>query len=99
MIARLLAEPGRGFHVLDLNGVWHRAGGLAVAGDTGDVIDAKAREAYQLERAPSTVAKQIHGAIARIDGEHPSLSLHLTNSIRTGRYCRYAPERRLVWEL
>lgn len=40
-----------------------------------------------IERARSTVTKQIHGAIARIAQAHPSLALHLTNSLRTGRYC------------
>lgn len=152
VIARLLAEPGREFHVLDLIGSGGRASGLAVTGDTGDVIDAKARQAYQrrlseleaeiddaaltgdsgrraraeaerealvdqltaayglggrvrrgndpVERARSTVAKQIHGAIARIGKVHPSLALHLTNSVRTGRYCSYVPEGRPVdWQL
>jgi len=150
VIARLLAEPGREFHVLDLTGIG-RASGLAISGDTGDVVDAQARQAYQrrladleseiddlaltgdsarrsraeeerdalveqltaayglggrvrrgndpAERARSTVAKQIHSAIARIEKTHPALSRHLINSIRTGQYCRYAPEKPINWEL
>lgn len=151
VVARLLAEPGREFHVLDLIGSGRRASGHAVAGDTGELIDDQARRAYQrrlaeletevddaalagdpgrreraeaerealveqltaayglagrvrrgndpIERARSTVTKQIHGAIARIDKAHPSLALHLTNAIRTGRYCSYVPEQPVTWEL
>lgn len=47
VIARLLAEPGREFHVFDL--VEH-GGGLPGAGastSTGEVIDAQARQAYR----------------------------------------------------
>ncbi len=151
VIARLLAEPGREFFVLDLIASGSRASGAAVAGDTGEVIDAKARQAYQrrlsdleteiddaaltgdsmrteraeaerealidqlasayglggrarrgndpIERARSTVTKQIHGAIARIDNQHPALGLHLSNSVKTGRYCAYIPEHPISWEL
>ena len=52
-----------------------------------------------IERARSTVAKRIHSAIARIGKEHPALALHLTNSIRTGRYCCYAPEHPVSWTI
>ena len=51
------------------------------------------------ERARSTVAKQIHGALARIGKGHPSLALHLTDSLRTGRYCSHVPERPVGWQL
>lgn len=151
VIARLLAEPGREFHVLDLTGSGGPASRVGPTGDTGDIIDGKARRAYQrrlaeleaeiddatlagdsasrarveaerdalvdqltaayglggrvrrgndpAERARSTVTKQIHGAIARIDKAHPSLALHLTNSVRTGRYCSYVPESSVGWQL
>lgn len=151
VIAKLLAAPGREFFVLDLIASGSQASGAAVAGDTGEVIDAKARQAYQrrlsdleteiddaafagdsvrteraeaerealidqlasayglggrarrgndpIERARSTVTKQIHGAIARIDNEHPSLGLHLSNSVKTGRYCAYIPEHPISWDL
>lgn len=150
VIARLLAEPGREFHVLDLT-VIGRASGLATPGDTGDVIDAQARQAFRrrlaeleseiddsaltrdparrsraeeerqalveqltaayglggrvrrgndpAERARSTVAKQVHSAIARIEKTHPALARHLNNSIRTGQYCCYAPEKPVDWKL
>ena len=151
VIATLLAEPGREFLVLDLIAHGSLASGVAAPGDTGDMIDAKARQAYQrrlseleteiddaaltgdsvraeraeaerqalidqlasafglggkarrgndpIERARSTVSKQIHGAISRIDNEHPSLALHLTNSVKTGRYCAYMPEHPISWDL
>jgi tetratricopeptide (TPR) repeat protein len=150
VLARLLAEPGREFHVLDLaspDGGPRRA----VPGDTGDVIDAQARLAYRRrlaeldaeiddatlsaesgraeraqaerdalvehltaayglggrvrrgndpnERARSTVTKQIHASISRIDHQHPALARHVTNSVRTGRYCCYVPEHPVTWSL
>ncbi|WP_219417411.1 ATP-binding protein [Pseudonocardia nigra] len=150
VLARLLAEPGREFHVLDLASP---GGGArrAMPSDTGEVIDAQARRAYQHrlveldaeiddatesgdsgraerahaerdalvehvtaayglggrarrgndpnERARSTVTKQIHAAISRIGHQHPALALHLTNSVRTGRYCCYLPEHPVTWSL
>lgn len=150
VLGQLLAQPGREFHVLDL--VSEDAAVRTVrSGDTGEVIDAQARQAYRrrldeleaeiddaelsgdvgqsdraqaerdilveqlttayglagrarrgndpIERARTTVAKRIRSAIARIGKEHPSLALHLTNSIRTGRYCCYAPEHPVSWTI
>jgi hypothetical protein len=151
VLARLLAEPGREFHVLDLTSPESRPEQAVPFGDTGEVIDAQARQAYQrrltdleteiddaassgdagraeraqaerealveqltaayglagrvrrandpIERARSTVTKQIHSAIARLDTAHPALARHLTNSVSTGRYCSYAPERPITWSL
>jgi hypothetical protein len=42
MLARLVAEPGREIHVLDLTGA-----GEADAGDSGPAIDPEARDAYR----------------------------------------------------
>jgi len=150
VLARLLAEPGREFHVLDLTSESH-ADRAVPFGDTGEVIDAQARRAYQrrltdleteiddaassgdtgrveraqaerealveeltaayglggrvrrgndpIERARSTITKQVHSAIARIHNSHPTLARHLTNSVSTGRYCSYAPERPVTWSL
>lgn len=148
VLARLLADPGREFHILDLAAP---AGchGPVRAGDTGEVIDAQARRAYQrrlvelegeiddaelagdtgrtararserdaliaqltaayglggktrrgndpVERARSTVSKQIRSAIARIGKVHPAFARHLENSVRTGRYCSYMPEHPVTW--
>ena len=43
MLARLVAEPGREFACIDLVAV----DGVIDAGDAGEVLDAKAREAYR----------------------------------------------------
>ena len=48
MLARLVAEPGREFHVLDLGGGAAGGDGPAVdTGDAGPVLDARARAAYR----------------------------------------------------
>ena len=44
-LARLLADPGREFHVLDL--VSFERGGTANVGDSGPLLDARARDSYQ----------------------------------------------------
>ncbi|HET7618448.1 MAG TPA: hypothetical protein VFK20_08060, partial [Vicinamibacterales bacterium] len=57
-LARLLADPGREFHVIDLvvdergadldaSGVVARIDALQNAGDAGEVLDARAKEAYR----------------------------------------------------
>lgn len=152
VLAMLLGTPGREFPVIDL--VAREAAGRPVpSADTGEVIDAQARRAYQrrlleleleteiddatlngetgradraraereaiveqlsaayglagrvrrgndpVERARSTVTKQVHGAIARIRRAHPALAQHLTNSVHTGRYCGYTPEAPITWSL
>ena len=149
-LGRLLAQPGREFHVLDLASD-DATEGAVERSDTGDVIDSSAREAYRrrledleveiddavlggdlgreehamaerdalveqltqayglggrarrgndpIERVRSTVTKRIHSAVARIGKENPALALHLTNSIRTGRYCSYLPEHPVAWIL
>jgi Tetratricopeptide repeat len=43
------------------------------------------------ERARVSVTKAIRTAIKTIDRESPELGAHLTASIRTGRFCSYAP--------
>jgi hypothetical protein len=47
MLVRLVAGPGREFHVLDLAAESDGEGGTADRGDAGEVLDAKARDAYQ----------------------------------------------------
>ena len=47
-LARLLAEPGREFHVLDLVALeGGGSGGRPVLGDAGEVLDAQAKQAYR----------------------------------------------------
>ena len=51
------------------------------------------------ERARSAVTWRIRNAIRKIAGVHPPLGRHLDNSIRTGTYCTYVPERSVDWEV
>ena len=51
------------------------------------------------ERARSAVTWRIRSAIRKIGGSHATLGRHLDNSVRTGTYCEYAPERRVDWTL
>jgi len=49
------------------------------------------------ERARSAVTWRIRSAIKKIAAVHPSLGRHLENSVRTGTYCVYSPERPMAW--
>jgi hypothetical protein len=53
------------------------------------------------ERARVNVTKAIRTAIKLIERESPALAVHLTASIRTGRFCSYAPpgEAPPAWRL
>lgn len=151
VLARLLAEPSREYHVFDLAADTGDGESSVTLRHTGAVIDAQAREAYRrrladleadidnattagdlsrvdraqherdalveqltaayglggrvrrtndpVERARSTVTKQIRTAIARIETVHPSLAAHLRHTIKTGRYCSYTSEHPVTWEL
>lgn len=50
-----------------------------------------------VERARSPVTWRIRSAIARIERHHPTLAAHLSNSIKTGTFCAYQPERDISW--
>ena len=152
VLARLLAEPGREFHVADLAADGDgRAAALGRSASAGAVLDDRARREYQrrladldediddattagdphraeraqlardalvtqltsayglggrarydndpAERARWTVTKQLRTAIERIAETHPRLGRHLTNAVRTGRYCSYQPEHPTTWLL
>lgn len=49
------------------------------------------------ERARSAVTWRIRSAIRKIAAVHPALGRHLENSVRTGTYCVYSPERPIDW--
>lgn len=49
------------------------------------------------ERARTTVTWRIRHAVRRIEAAHPELGRHFANSVRTGLFCVYQPERRLRW--
>ncbi len=146
-LERLLREPGREVHVLDLVG----APTALPGGDAGDAIDARARAEYRQrledldaeiaeatdandrgrvdrlqyerdflidelsgalglggrprrvgevhERARKAVSARIRLAIDRLAAEHPALGRHLANSVQTGTYCCYRPERPTTWTM
>ncbi|PWG61908.1 hypothetical protein [Sediminicurvatus halobius] len=51
------------------------------------------------ERARSAVTWRIRHAIRRIEKAHPTLGRHLSNSVRTGLFSCYRPERRVTWRI
>lgn len=52
-----------------------------------------------VERARTAVTWRIRSAIRKITAAHPALGRHLENSVRTGSFCTYAPEKALDWEV
>ncbi len=148
-LARLLAEPGREVHVLDL--VSGELGTGPREGDLGEQLDPQARAAYRTrlaeledeidaasgdhdrgrleiataerdflvaeltgalglggrarrtgdpaERARKAVSTRIKLAIDRVGRVHPTLAAHLRNSVRTGIFCSYQPERPVSWRV
>ncbi len=51
------------------------------------------------ERARTTVTWRIRHAVKRIEAAHPALGRHFANSLRTGVFCIYRPERAVRWRL
>lgn len=52
-----------------------------------------------VERARSAVTWRIRSAISKIEEVLPTLGRHLSNSIQTGNFCSYEPEKPLNWNL
>lgn len=51
------------------------------------------------ERARSAVTWRIRHAIDKVSAVHPELGLHLSNSVQTGTFCTYQPERPTRWRM
>jgi TolB-like protein/tetratricopeptide (TPR) repeat protein len=51
------------------------------------------------ERARSAATWRIRSAIKKVSVAHPRLGRHLENSVRTGSFCVYEPERETAWQL
>ena len=51
------------------------------------------------ERARSTVTWRIRSAVTKVEAAHPALGAHLRNSVSTGTFCVYRPERAVDWLL
>jgi tetratricopeptide (TPR) repeat protein len=52
------------------------------------------RAAHPAERARTAVQKRLRDVVRRIEREIPELGQHLSETIRTGVFCAYLPERR-----
>jgi len=52
-----------------------------------------------VERARTAVTWRIRSAIRKAIAVHPALGRHLENSVKTGTYCTYAPEKTMDWVL
>jgi hypothetical protein len=51
------------------------------------------------ERARAAVTWRLRSAIKKIEAAHPALGQHLANTIRTGTFCSYTPEKDQNWHL
>lgn len=51
------------------------------------------------EKARTAVTWRIRHAVRKIEAAHPELGRHLANSLRTGTFCSYQPERPVAWRL
>ncbi len=55
------------------------------------------KKGHTVEKARSAVTWRIRHAIAKIEEVHPQLGKHLSNSIKTGTFCAYEPEKDIEW--
>ena len=55
------------------------------------------KKGHTVEKARSAVTWRIRHAIAKIEEAHPQLGKHLSNSIKTGTFCSYEPEKKIEW--
>jgi hypothetical protein len=114
LLARLLADPGREFHAVDLEEAerCHDPGLAATASAERDFLVAELtravglggrdrRAASHAERARLNVTRAIRAAMANLTRANPALGAHLAATIRTGRYCSYTPDPRvpITWKL
>jgi predicted ATPase/class 3 adenylate cyclase len=51
------------------------------------------------ERVRKAVTNRIRNSLDRIAAEHDALGRHLANTVHTGTFCAYTPERPTAWEL
>lgn len=57
------------------------------------------RTADPAERMRKAVTNRIRDALTRIGGEDPDLERYLRNTVRTGTFCTYRPDRAVLWDL
>jgi RNA processing factor Prp31 len=64
---------------------------------TTDIYGRPRKLGSATEKTRSAVTWRIRNAIKKIAQVHPTLGAHLTNSIKTGTYCCYSPEKPFQW--
>jgi hypothetical protein len=63
-------------------------------------IGGKTRRANDpMDKMRSAVTWRIRNAIQKIEKSHPTLGKHFANSIKTGLFCSYSPEKPVKWVL
>jgi len=62
-------------------------------------LSGRSRPQGHAERARKAVRNRISGALTKIENAHRGLGRHLRNSVSTGTFCMYRPERPLAWEI
>lgn len=97
MLSRLLAEPGRAFHVLELAGEAAAEVGVALApSDAGPLIDEEARDAYRKRLAElddelaEAEAWNDAGRVERLRAEQEALTRELARGVGLGGRLRRA---------
>jgi hypothetical protein len=68
----------------------HLSKSLGLKGKTRKVSD-------QIDKARSAVTWRIRAAIKKINAVNEPLGNHLSNSIKTGIFCSYKPEKEIDW--
>ena len=68
----------------------HLTTSLGMGGKTRKVND-------PMDKIRSAVTWRIRNAIQKIEKNHPALGKHFANSIKTGLFCSYCPEKPLKW--
>jgi tetratricopeptide (TPR) repeat protein len=90
LLAKLVEEPGREMHVLDLVGASDATAGAIDLGDAGEVIDKRARAAYaaRLRDLDATIAEaEDWNDLARLEtarGERDALARELSRALGLG---------------
>ena len=51
------------------------------------------------ERLRKAVSARVKATIDRVEELHPPLGRHLRNAVRTGYWCSYRPEQRVIWRI
>lgn len=72
--------------------VEHLTASIGMGGKTRKVNDT-------MDKMRSAVTWRIRNAIQKIEKSHPALGRHFANSIKTGLFCSYSPEKPVKWVL